>query len=428
MTVAIFQPGKLMHDRIPPPSSEAKSAIEARLALKRRYPTTADLRDAARRRIPNFAFEYADGGAGADGNIARNWSSFDGIELSPRCGLVTAPPPCDVSLFGRRYSAPVGIAPIGGPSVVLPGADIAFATAAQRARVPYVLGLVAGIDVERAAELAPDVLWFQLYRAYRNEHKIGLDLVDRAEKAGVHVLMLTVDTPVRTVRPREVKGGIVQPFRLNMRLRLDAMTSPSWMNALRRYGVPRFASFAKYLPPGAGIDNMAKFSATETGGTFTWDEIARYRDRWKKPFMLKGVLHPADVEKAIALGIDGVLVSNHGGRQIDALPAAIDVLPAIVEQARGRLKVFADSGVRSGTDIARAIALGAEAVFAGKAFLWSLGALGQVGPGHVIDLFTEDLRAVLGQLGCQNVAELRTVNVRHSTAYRLDDFRPRPPK
>jgi (S)-mandelate dehydrogenase len=412
-----------MHDRtaVIPPAPPAMDA-EEKLRLKRAYPTAPDLRRAARKRIPNFAFEYADGGAGSDGNVNRNWAAFDAIELMPRYGRVIAPPPADIELFGRKYTAPIGIAPMGGPSVVFPGADVFFATAAQRARIPYVLGLVAGIDVERAAELAPDVLWFQLYRYARNEHKIGFDLVRRAEAAGVHVLMLTLDTPTRTIRPREVKSGIVNPFRLNMRLRLDALSSPPWMLSMLKHGVPRFASFAPYLPKNAGIEETAKFTATEGGGAFTWDEVARYRDKWKKPLLVKGIMHPADAERAMQLGLDGIVVTNHGGRQIEALPTSIDVLPAIAETVRGRMTIILDSGVRSGVDAARAVACGADAAFLGKPFLWSLGALGGKGPEHLIDILTEDVRATLGQLGCHTVSELHSLVVRHTAKFKLSDF------
>src|SRR5216684_8359489 len=172
--------------------------------LHRRFPTVAYLRKHARCHVPHFAFEYMDGGAGSDGGIERNWHALDAVELVPRYGVTTALPPVDIELFGRRYSAPVGIAPMGGPSLVFPGADQYLAAACQRANVPYTLGLVGGMTVERAAEIAPDVLWFQLYRCWRNEHAIGFDLVKRAEACGVHVLMLTLDVPVRTTRSREV--------------------------------------------------------------------------------------------------------------------------------------------------------------------------------------------------------------------------------
>lgn len=392
------------------------------LALKRRYPTAFDLRARARRRLPNFAFEYADGGAGADTGIARNWAALDAVEMVPRYGRVVAPPPADTALFGKSYAAPIGIAPIGGPGTAFPGAETYLAKAAQAANVPYTLGLLSGIDIERAAELAPDVLWLQLYRFSKNDHRIGLDLVRRAEEADVNVLVLTVDTPTRTTRPREVKSGIMNPFKLTMRLKLDALRSPHWMRSMMRNGIPKFTSLAPYMEPGVSIAEAAAFIRRESGGAFTWDEIARYRDKWKKPLMLKGVMHPEDAMRAVELGIDGLFVTNHGGRQIDALPAPIDVLPAIAAAVGGKAEIVYDSGVRSGVDAARAVALGADAAFAGKSFLWSLGALGEKGPEHYIDLLIDDVSATLGQLGCRTVDELRGIAVRHPGAYTAADF------
>jgi len=401
---------------------EVNLILPAQLKLKRRFPTAQDLRARARKRLPNFAFEYVDGGAGTDTGIARNWDAFNAIEMVPRYGRVVSPPPTDVELFGKPYSAPIGIAPIGGPGTGFPGAETYFAKAAQAARVPYTLGVLSAITIEQAAELAPDVLWLQLYRFPKNEHKIGMDLVKRATAAGVNALMLTWDSPVRTTRPREVKSGIMAPFKLTSRLRMDAMRSPHWLFSMIRNGIPRFVSLRPYMNGKTSIEDSTKFIRSEAGGAFTWDEIARYRDAWKGPLLLKGVLHPADAERAIAAGVDGLIVTNHGGRQIDALPASIDALPAIAAQVGGKAEIIVDSGVRSGVDVARAIALGANAGFAGKAFLWSLGALGGDGPAHMIDLFKEDLSATLGQLGCYTVDELRSVKVRHPGAYTLADF------
>jgi (S)-mandelate dehydrogenase len=409
----------------PPRVAAAPTPAEAaaRLALKRRFPTTADLRAHAQKRLPNFAYEYCDGGAGGmDIGIKRNNNAFDAIELVPRYGKVVAPPPADCTLFGKRYAAPIGVAPVGGPSTVYPGAETYFAKACQAAGVPYTLGVLSGITVEQAAQLAPDVLWFQLYRFARNEHAIGLDLVKRAAAAGVHVLMLTIDTPIRTTRTREVKSGIVTPFRLTTRLKLDALSSPHWTRALMRNGVPRFVNFQPYMNGETSIEAGAAFQQREGGGAFQWDEVARYRDAWKKPLLVKGVLHPEDAERAVALGLDGIIVSNHGGRQIDALPAPIDTLPAIAAAVGKRATIVYDSGVRTGVDVARAIALGADACLAGKAFLWSLGALGGEGPAHLIRIFKDELSATLGQLGCPTVAELRQVPVRHPGAYRAADF------
>ncbi len=393
-----------------------------RLALKRRFPTAFDLRARAKRVMPRFAFEYMDGGAGADDGIARNWAALDGVELVPRYGNMITPPPADCQILGRTYSAPIGISPVGGPGTAFPGAETYLARAAQAARVPYTLGVLSGIDVERAAELAPDVLWFQLYRFGRNDHEIGFDLVRRADAAGAHVLVLTYDTPTRTTRSREVRSGIMNPFRLTMRLRLDALSSPRWLMSLARNGIPRFVSIHRYAEGATNLAEAAAFIRRESGGAFTWEEIARYRDKWKKPLVLKGVLHPEDAERAVALGLDGIFVTNHGGRQIEALPTSIDALPAIAAAVGDKAALLLDSGVRSGVDAARAVALGAEAAFSGKAFLWSLGALGERGPGHLINLFTEEVQATLGQLGCHTVEDLRRVPVRHAGAYRPDEF------
>ena len=403
---------------------ERPALTPEQLALKRQFPTAQDLRERARRRLPNFAFEYADGGAGADTGIRRNWNALDAVEMVPRYGRVITPPPADTTLFGKTYAAPIGIAPVGGPGTSYPGAETYLARAAQAANVPYTLGLLSGIDIERAAEIAPDVLWLQLYRFSRNDHKIGLDLVRRAQDAGVNVLVLTIDTPTRTTRPREVKSGIMSPFKLTMRLRMDAVRSPHWMRSLRRNGTPRFTSLAPYMEPGMSIAESAAFIRRESGGAFTWDEIGLYRDKWKGPLVLKGIMHPDDAERAVELGLDGLFVTNHGGRQIDALPAPIDVLPAIADRVGDRTTLIYDSGVRSGVDAARAVALGADAAFAGKSFLWSLGALGEKGPAHLIDIYIDDISATLGQLGCRNVDELRDIAVRHPGAYSAADFSP----
>lgn len=408
----------------PPRVAEPTPAEAAeRLALKRRFPTSADLRAQAKKILPHFAYEYCDGGAGgSDTGIARNNNAFDAIELVPRYGKVVLPPPADCELFGRRYSAPIGVAPVGGPGTVYPGAETYLAKACQAAGVPYTLGLLSGITLDQAKRLAPDVLWFQLYRFARNDHAIGFDLVKRADAAGVHVLMLTMDTPIRTVRTREVKSGIVTPFRLTTRLKLDALSSPHWSRALMRNGIPRFVNLQPYMGADTSIEAATAFQQREGGGAFTWDEVARYRDKWKKPLVVKGVLHPEDAERAAALGLDGIVVSNHGGRQIDALPAPIDTLPAIAAAVGKRMTIIYDSGVRTGVDVARAIALGADACLAGKPFLWSLGALGEKGPPHLISIYIDELRSTLGQLGCPTVRDLRDVPVRHPGAWRAEDF------
>lgn len=385
---------------------------------QRWFPSVYDLRRGAQRRLPHFAYEYGDGGAGDDAGIRQNWDALDGISLVPRYGVVEGLPPITCTLFGRTYAAPLGVAPMGSPIIVWPGADKLLARAAQRARVPYVLGIVGGATIEEIAAVAPDVMWLQMYRFARNDHAIGFDLLQRADRAGTHALILTLDVPVRTVRPREVKVGLggSGAFRPDWRMVLGMLKCPGWALAMRSQNLPRFANLQPYAGPSAGLNQTIQFAREQMGGAFSWEEIKRYRDRWQKPLILKGVLHPADAEKAVAIGADGIIVSNHGGRQIDALPAAIDCLPAIVQVVKGQTGILFDSGVRSGTDVARALALGASAAFAGKAFLWGLGALGSDGPAHVIDLLKDELQSTLGQIGAQSLSDVRNVTVRHAGA------------
>jgi len=394
-----------------------KNANPRYAELYRHYPTIDYLRHAARRRLPHFAFEYGDGGSGKDdAGIKRNWVALDAVELVPRYGVMPSLPPCAVELFGRRYAAPIGIAPMGGPAIVWPGADLHLARAAQRARVPYVLGMAGGATIEQIAEVAPDVCWFQLYRAARDDHAIGFDLVRRAAATACQALVLTLDVPVRTTRAREVVVGLGGAFAPDLQMLMQMARSPAWSYALWKNGIPRFASLRSYAGDNPSINDVIAFARREMGGAFTWEEVAKYRERWRKTLIVKGIMHPEDAEKAVSLGVDGLVVSNHGGRQIEALPAAIDVLPAIVKAVGKRATVLMDSGIRSGTDVVRAYALGAAAAFAGKAFLWGLGALGEEGPGHVIDILIEETQSALGQLGARTPDEAREVVIRHNAA------------
>ena len=379
------------------------------------YPTSSYLRRRAPRNVPKFAFEYADTGAGDDTGVKQNWASFDTVKIVPRYGVMPVLPPVGVELFGTRYAAPIGIAPMGGPSIVWPGADVTMAKAAQAARIPYTLGVAGGATIEAIAKVAPDVFWLQLYRFAKNDHKIGFDLIDRAQRANVKVLTMTLDTPVRTTRSRETYAGLGREFHPTPRMMYEMIIRPKWLMALLRHGYPRFATMAQYTNGKTGTNDVIKFARSEMGGAFMWEEVARYRDRWKGPMTLKGILHPADAEKAVSLGIDGIWISNHGGRQIEALVPSIDVLPAIAAAVGSRATILLDSGIRSGQDVMRSLALGADAAFAGKSFLWAIAALGDDGPGQLIDLYIDELRASLGQIGAQSPAEARLAKVLHPT-------------
>jgi len=196
----------------------------------------------------------------------------------------------------------------------------------------------------------------------------------------------------------------------------EMIARPKWLLALLRNGYPRFATIRPYVGERANTNDVIKFARTEMGGAFSWEEVARYRDRWKGPLMVKGILHPQDAEKAVSLGVEGIWVSNHGGRQIEALMPSIDCLPGIASAVGSRAKIIFDSGVRSGQDVMRALALGADAAFAGKSFLWAVAALGDDGPAQLLDIYIDELRSSLGQIGAHSPAEARLATIRHPGA------------
>jgi L-lactate dehydrogenase (cytochrome) len=403
-----------MHDMTAKPVSPIGESLEF-VRNHSHFPTTAWMRREAPKHVPRFAYEYGDTGAGNDIGIADNWAAFDKVKVVPRYGIMPSLPPVDVELFGTKYSAPIGIAPMGGPSLVWPGADLLCARAAQKLRVPYTLSVAGGATIEDAAAAAPDVFWLQLYRFWQDEHKIGFDLVRRAQAVGVKVLTLTLDVPVRTTRSRETYAGLAGEFHPTPRMIWEMMVRPRWLMALLRNGYPRFATIAHYANS-KNTNEIIRYARQRMGGAFSWEEVKRYRDAWKGPMTVKGILHPADAEKAVSIGVDGIWISNHGGRQIEALMPSIDCLPGIAAAVGSKATILLDSGVRSGQDVMRALALGADAAFAGKSFLWAIGALGDAGPEQLIRLYIDELRASLGQIGALTPKEARNATVRHPGA------------
>ena len=327
----------------------------------------------------------------------------------------------DTELFGRKYAAPIGVAPMGSAGLMWPGAEKMFAAEAQRQRIPYVLATPGNASIEEIAAIAPDVFWFQLYRFPYNDHAITYDLVRRADEAGAHVLVPTVDSAGKSKRPRDIRNGCRVPFPINPWTTYQVLTSPAWTMQLLRNGMPITANLVPYAPK-ASQNATAEVMQTRSGGSHTWEELARLRDRWKRPFVVKGILHPEDAERAVALGADGIWVSNHGGRHFDGAPASVDVLPAIVSAVGSRATVVIDSGIRGGLDVVRALALGAKFCFTGRCFAYGLGALGSAGAPHVADLFLDEIKTELLHAGARSVAEAAQIKARHPNAWRLDNY------
>jgi (S)-mandelate dehydrogenase len=409
-----------MAESEPRGGEKANGAADAKAArLRRRFPTVDDLRRRARWRVPRFAFDFVDGGANDETCVERNIKAFRDVELLPRYCIDTKGASTEVELFGTRYAAPIGIAPMGSPGLMWPGAEHYLAHAAQRARIPYVLATPANAAIERIAEIAPDVFWFQLYRFPHNDHAITFDLVRRADAAGARVLVPTVDSAGKSKRPRDIRNGVAVPFPITFKTMWQVATSPAWALSLLKHGMPRTENLVPYAGPNPTQVSTARTMQLRSGGSHTWDELARLRERWKRAFVVKGILHPQDAERAVALGADGIIVSNHGGRHFDGAPASIDMLPAIVAAVGSRATVMIDSGIRGGLDVVRALALGAKAGFTGRPFVYGLAALGPAGATHVVDMFFDEIRTEFTHAGVRSAAEAAMITARHPGAWRV---------
>jgi isopentenyl diphosphate isomerase/L-lactate dehydrogenase-like FMN-dependent dehydrogenase len=373
-------------------------------SLLARAASVADLKKRARRRIPRFAFDYLEGGCNQELALARNRSALDAIVMEPRYLEDCAPPDLSVSLFGRRYDAPIGVAPVGLGGLLWPRVAEYLAEAAGRANIPFCLSTVATTSIERAAELAGECLWFQLYTP--TDPLIRDDLLDRAAAVGCRVLLVTIDVPGAAWRPRDLRNGLAVPPRFDLRTLLQIAARPAWAMAMLRAGMPQFDSVRPYVPKGTGMVSGSVFTrATFTGG-LNREALARIRDRWQGALVLKGVETVRDAELALQLGAEGIVVSNHGGRQLDASRSPVEVLPQICGAVGDRMTVLADSGIESGADVARMLAKGAVGVLAGRAFIYGVGALGRAGAGHTIDILREELTRFMGQLRCARPEEL----------------------
>lgn len=375
----------------------------AALALMNDYPSIADLERRAEKRIPHFSWEYLASGTGNERTVSRNAEALDDVTLLPRLLKGPLSPSTETTLFGVTYSAPIGIAPIGLTSLIWPGADIALATAAAEKNIPYTLSTVGTERPEVVGPAANGMGWFQLYPP--REATLRRDLLARAADCGFTALVVTADVPMASRRERQRRARVRVPPEIGPRLVWQAALHPSWSLGVLKNGLPRFRMLEAYIDK-ATMKSSAGFVGANLGGTLSYEYLSEVRELWDGPLIVKGILHPDDAERCVDVGADAIQVSNHGGRQLDASVAAITALPAIVERVSGQVPVLFDSGVRSGSDVARAIALGASFVFCGRAFMFGLGALGPKGPGHAYDILVEGLVNVMVQTGCESLTEL----------------------
>ncbi|MBO0892782.1 MAG: alpha-hydroxy-acid oxidizing protein [Acidimicrobiales bacterium] len=358
-----------------------------------------DMAERARRRLPLGAMAYLEGGAEGERTLRRNRAAFDPLEFLPAMPRDVSHVDTATTVLGQRLPLPFALSPIGAPRMFHHEGELAVARAARQAGIPYGISTMATTAVEDVAAQTDTPLWFQLY--VWGDRADAKKAVSRARDAGFTTLLFNIDTSVRSKREREKHTGLDLPApHLRVRTVLDGVRHPAWS---WHFLTSDTISFPNIGPP----DQRSLDTITEMfDGTIRWDDIDWIREVWDGPIVLKGVMRPEEAARAADLGLDGVVVSNHGGRQLDHLPATIDVLPEIVEAVGDRLDVLVDSGFRRGSDIAMALALGAKAVLLGRAHLYGLAAGGEAGVLKCIHILAQELSMTMALCGARSIAEL----------------------
>lgn len=367
-----------------------------------------DMRELAQRRLPRIAFDFIDGGADDERCLPRNREAFARYRLLPRYLRDVTHRDQTVQLLGRTYSSPIGISPTGLAGLWRPDADLLQAAAARDANVPFLLSSASNNSLEDVVAVAPDHVWFQMYCT--TDEKINEDLVRRATQANVGVLVVSVDVPVNSNRERNRRNGFSRPFRMTPGVVLEAMKHPAWvLRYLRTGGVPMMRNWEPYAPEGASAAQVADLYGTLTPAPMVnWDHLRRIREAWKGPLAIKGILHPEDAREAVHLGADALVVSNHGGRQLDASPASLEMLPAIHAAVGDQAELILDSGIRRGSDIVIARCLGARACIFGRPSLYAVAAGGQAGVARALQIMRNEIDMVLAQIGCSRYESLNS--------------------
>ena len=366
--------------------------------INTKYPSVADLRIKAQSKMPKFAFEYLDGGCNNEDNLRKNTSDLRAVELVPEYLKSAVQVDLKTTLFGTTYDAPFGIAPIGLQGLMWPKAPEILAKAAFENNLPFILSTVTTSSIEQIAELTEGKAWFQLY--YPAQEAVRTDIINRASEVGCPVLVLLSDVPSFGFRPKDIRNGLAMPPKMSIRNFYEIIKRPEWAFKTLINGQPEFETLKPYMPKGLNLSQLAKFMDETFDGRLNEEKIKPIRDQWKGKIVLKGVASESDMDKAIHLGLDGVIISNHGGRQLDAGESTIKSLKKLKVKYQDKITLMMDSGLRNGPDIARTLAEGASFSFLGRSFMYGVGALGDQGATHTIELIKAELVQVMEQLGC----------------------------
>jgi len=369
-----------------------------------KYPSIDDLIRRSKSRIPRFAFEYMDGGCNEDVNLRKNTEEIRQVELQPYYLREYTPTSLKTELFGHTYDAPFGISPIGLQGLIWPQAPEILAAAAFRHNIPFILSTVSTASIETISKITEGRAWFQLY--HPADEAVRDTLLERAAAAEVPVLVLLSDVPTFGYRPRDIRNGLAMPPRMTFKNILQIMSRPEWALRTLFHGQPAFETMKPYMPKGMNMKQLGLFMNRTFSGRLSEDRVKKIRDKWKGKLVLKGVASSEDTEMAIRLGLDGIIISNHGGRQLDAGQSTIHSMDKIVDNHKGKIRIMMDSGIRTGPDIARTLASGAEFAFLGRTFMYGVSALGNEGGDHVIGSLKTQLQQVMDQVCCSQVDRL----------------------
>jgi len=373
--------------------------------MDNRYPSVEDLRKLAKKRIPKFAFEYLDGGCNEDINIKKNTERIRKIELKPEYLIDYKTANLKTELFGKNYDAPFGISPIGLQGLMWPKSPEILAKAAFDNNIPFILSTVTTSSIETISEITEGNAWFQLY--HPAEEKVTLDILKRAENAGFPVLVILADVPSFGYRPRDIKNGLSMPPKMSIKNIIEAIKRPLWLMQTLKNGQPNFEILKPYMPKNLNLNQLAKFMDVTFSGRLDEEKIKKIRDNWKGKLVIKGIESIHDVEKAYNIGLDGIIVSNHGGRQVDVGQATIDSMNSIIPKYKNKIKIMMDSGIRGGADVARVMSCGADFCFLGRTFMYGVSALGKKGGTHTITMLKKQLTQIMEQFSCGEISDFQ---------------------
>ena len=368
------------------------------------YPSIADLKIKARKKIPRFAFEYLNGGCNDDVNIKRNNDEIRNVQLRPDYIKNFNGSSLKTSIFGIEYDFPFGIAPIGLQGLMWPNSPEILAKSAFNNNIPFILSTVSTSSIERISEITEGKFWFQLY--HPAEDKLTNDLIIRTHDSGCKVLVILCDVPTFGYRPKDIKNGLSMPPKMNLNNFFQIFSKPHWAVETIKYGQPSFETLKPYMPKGLNLKQLGGFMNQTFDGRLNEEKIKKIRDNWKGKLVLKGVSSEFDVKQSIRLGIDGIIISNHGGRQLDAGPSSIKVLEKIAPKYGDKIEIMMDSGIRSGADISRTLATGAKFTFLGRSFMYGVCALGKKGGDQTIHILKTELNQIMEQLCCEKISDL----------------------